>query len=158
MNKNLKTYQNDGFKGFVKVSELQLSCNQVPRVGGIYVVLRTSETEPKFLKHGTGGYFKEKDPNVSISKLEDKFISGSITMYIGKGDDLHERICKLLKFGNGHKIGHWGGRYLWQLSDAQDLLIAWKETPNGNPESIEKKMLEEYRKEYGKLPFANLRV
>jgi hypothetical protein len=61
-----------------------------------------------------------------------------------------------LRFGQGANIGHWGGRYLWQISDSDDLLVAWKKTPNDDPRIVETSMLAEYINEYGKLPFANL--
>jgi hypothetical protein len=30
--------------------------------------------------------------------------------------------------GRGELAGHWGGRYIWQLSDSADLIAAWKVT------------------------------
>lgn len=42
----------------------------VPQKPGVYFVLRLCETEPKFLEIGTGGFFKQKNPNVSIENLK----------------------------------------------------------------------------------------
>lgn len=152
----LNNYKNEGFKGFVKISDLRMSTDVLPRDKGVYVVIRKNDEKPKFLECGTGGHFKGKDPNVSISELENNLVSGSNVMYIGKATNLRNRLKQLLRFGAGANVGHWGGRYLWQLSDANDLIIAWKETPMEDPRTVEIRMLTEYVNKYGKRPFANL--
>ena len=73
-----------------------------------------------------------------------------------KATNLRKRLSQLLRFGAGSAIGHWGGRYLWQLADSADLLIAWKPTPEADPRSEEKQMLDEFVSLHGRLPFANL--
>lgn len=79
-------------------------------------------------------------------------------MYIGKATSLRKRLGQLLRFGAGANVGHWGGRYLWQLADADDLVIAWKETPMIDPRMVEASMLQDYVTHYGRLPFANLTI
>lgn len=149
-------YKEEGFSGFVKVSDLRLSLDLIPQTGGVYVVVRLSADRPKFIQEGTGGHFKGKNPNVSISELENNVVEGSLTMYIGKATGLRKRLGQLLRFGAGSNVGHWGGRYLWQLADADDLLIAWKETPMSDPREVEVSMLADYVNQFGCLPFANL--
>lgn len=149
-------YKEDGFMGFVKVSALRMSLSDLPDVKGVYVLLRIAKTELRFLKVGTGGHFKGKNPNADIETLKSNVVANSITMYIGKATSLRKRLGQLLRFGQGANIGHWGGRYLWQISDSDDLLVAWKKTPNDDPRIVEASMLAEYINEYGKLPFANL--
>lgn len=151
-------YKGDGFSGFVKVSDLRASSGIIPQSAGIYVVLRVSDNKPQFLGIGTGGHFKGKDPNVSIAELENNIVNGSSTMYIGKATSLRKRLGQLLRFGVGANVGHWGGRYLWQLADADDLVIAWKETPMIDPRMVEASMLQGYVTHYGRLPFANLTI
>ena len=58
--------------------------------------------------------------------------------------------------GQGKPVGHWGGRYIWQLSDSDELLVAWKVT-NDAPELVENEMLAAFVDRYDQLPFANLR-
>lgn len=125
-------YKEEGFTGFVRVADLRLASGMLPPTEGVYVVLRATNDKPVFLEEGTGGHFKDKNPNVAIAELERKFVKGSETMYIGKATNLRKRLSQLLRFGTGAKVGHWGGRYLWQLADSDDLLIAWKETYPSN--------------------------
>jgi hypothetical protein len=72
-----------------------------------------------------GGHFKEKDPTVTIPELQANWVADSSVIYIGKADAARKRLMQFAKFGAGQKIGHWGGRYIWQLADSNDQLVAW---------------------------------
>jgi len=154
-------FQELGFEGFSPISELILSnLAGVPRLPGVYVVLRECSDTPKFLDVGTGGHFKGKNPNVSISELTDNWASDAATIYIGKAggqksaSNLAKRIGSYLKFGTGQPVGHWGGRLTWQLADALDLVICWK--TDEFAERLEAELIDDFYQLYGKLPFANL--
>ena len=56
--------------------------------------------------------------------------------------------------------GHYGGRLIWQLKDAENLFICWKEfsEKNDDPKKIKQALINQFKKIHdGKLPFANLR-
>ena len=91
-------------------------------------------------------------------------MDGTEILYIGKAgggtssSTLYKRIKQYLDFGNGKKVGHWGGRYIWQLQDSDDLYFCWKETQTGNlPREEETSLITIFKESHeGKLPFTNL--
>jgi hypothetical protein len=82
---------------------------------------------PTFVDPGSGGWFKGRDPNVRAEVLEAKWVRGASILYVGKASSLESRLRQLVAFGTGKPVGHFGGRYLWQLADAMDLEIHWSE-------------------------------
>ncbi|WP_257120648.1 hypothetical protein [Porphyromonas gingivalis] len=154
---NIEEIKEDGFKGFESVKKLRKNSSRIPQDKGVYLVLKPQDMDVKFLETGTGGHFKDKDPNVSIDKLKAKWIEDTLVLYVGRtGRTLYERINELLRFGQGENIGHWGGRYLWQINHSEELVICWKEMQDEDPEEIWKQLLWDFESVYSKLPFANL--
>lgn len=145
-----------GFEGFVPFNEL-LSSVQLPKLKGVYVVLRTKREKVSFLEEGSGGYFKDKNPNVSIDELVDNWIDNAIVLYIGKASNLKNRLSIYKRFGEGKNLGHYGGRYIWQIKNAMsDLVVCWKATNEGDEDKTESDLIYSFREQYGKRPFANL--
>lgn len=147
-----------GFKRFVSFRELHDGqIENVPKTGGVYVVMRQSGDQSTYLQQSVGGWFKQQDPTVDVSALKAKWVAGSRVIYIGKGDDLRRRLREFMKFGAGRPIGHRGGRYVWQLKSSEEFVVAWRETGDVNPRQAEADLLRAFRKTYGgRLPFANL--
>lgn len=145
-----------GFYGFKTMSELFADSSLIPDPGGVYLVLRTSSAAPKFLLTGTGGHFKGKDPNVSAEELKRNWVAKSIVVYIGKATSLKRRLRQYFGFGQGRNVGHWGGRYIWQLQDSADLVVCWKQTPDDDPREVEKQLIQEFTTKFLKPPFANI--
>jgi hypothetical protein len=147
-----------GFKGFVTFAELREGgIEKVPHVGGIYVVLREAEDGPVFLDQSVGGRFKGKDPTVEIPILQARWIDTAACLYIGKANDLRRRLREYMRFGSGHRIGHWGGRYIWQVEGSEDLIVAWKETGKNSPRQADMDLLLAFGEVFDdRLPFANL--
>lgn len=147
-----------GFKGFVSFRELHDGqIENVPKTGGVYVVIRENDDLPVYLEQSVGGWFKGQDPTVDVPVLKTKWVVGSRVIYIGKGDDLRRRLREFTKFGAGRPIGHRGGRYLWQLKGPEGFVVAWRETGDLSPRQSEAELLRAFRQTYGgRLPFANL--
>jgi len=79
-------------------------------------------------------------------------------VYIGKATRPPRRLRQFRDFGAGKPVGHWGGRLIWQLADADELVVAWKITASEDPLEAERSLLGRFRGEYGSLPFANFRT
>jgi len=158
------------FDGKYKISIMQsndFDWKNVSNDIGVYVVAVEDNriALPLFFKKGVGGYFKNRNPNVLLEELNNNWIEFSNSderiLYIGKAggsgeSNLRKRIKQYMRFGQGRSVGHWGGRYIWQLRGVDDLYVYWKKCDN--PESKESKLLSEFKDVYGDLPFANLRM
>ena len=153
-----------GFQGFRTADDLRAtSLTSVPSTQGVYCVLRVSTTSPQFLSTNPGGKFKGRDPTQTEEWLVKKWIVGATILYIGKAgggssrETLKRRLRSYLNFGAGRPCAHWGGRSIWQLADAKDLLFAWRETLPEDAVAVERSMLLRFKREFNRLPFANLR-
>ena len=161
---SLDEIRRHGFQGFTSIAALQASaCRDVPAEQGVYLVLRPDRAVPTFLAKSVGGHFKGKDPTVDEEKLRRKWIDETAVVYIGKAGQadgnatLRSRLLAYMRFGQGEPIGHWGGRYIWQLEGSGRLLVCWKVTPDQTPAVVESALIQEFKGIYGKRPFANLR-
>ncbi len=152
---------NYGFRGFKKIKYLINECKEIPHLKGVFLILNYSE-DIKFLEKSTGGFFKSKDPNINILTLESRWVNETSILCIGSaGSDfekttLNSKIKKYLNFGTGKASGHFfWGRYVWQIENASELLIAWKPLPTKEDCELEKtKLNNEFIKKYLKSPFA----
>lgn len=148
-----------GFVGWKTWDELRAcSLSEVPPSAGCYVLYRSSTAPPDFLELSPGGRFKERDPTVAASVLADKWLDGAHVMYIGKADSVRARLRQYARFGVGEPVGHWGGRYIWQLADSAELLIAWRCVEGAeSARDYEKRLLKRFAELHGQhRPFANL--
>ncbi|GAA2753483.1 hypothetical protein [Amnibacterium kyonggiense] len=150
-----------GFRGFVPFAALRTA--DVPAAPGVYVVLRTAHGEPEFLAESAAGPRNGTAAAVSAEVLAKKWVPGPEVVYIGKATQrsggkrgLQKRLDEYVVHGAGGAAKHWGGRYVWQLADRDDLLVAWNVTDE-DPGVVESRMLGDFVDRYGVLPFANLR-
>ncbi len=132
---------------------------QISNVSGVYVIIYKQSKNPRFLSKGTGGWFKKKNPNVSIEKLKDKWViftkEKDKLLYIGQSNNLRRRIKSYIRFGNGCPVAKWGGRYIWQIDGADRLEVYFKESDN--PRKTEKQLIQDFKdNNKGRLPFANI--
>jgi hypothetical protein len=123
-----------------------------------YVVYRPSSEKPMFLDIDPGGRFKGKDPTVAVQVLEASWVAASRVIYIGKADVAKRRLKQFAAFGAGDPVGHWGGRYIWQLADSDELLVAWHSISWSElAREYEKRLLARFAALHGGArPFANL--
>lgn len=97
------------------------------------------------------------NPTVEVDTLASNWVAGASIIYIGKADQLQRRIKQYAQFGAGRPIGHWGGRYIWQVEGCQQLPLAWRALPDGSDARGEEIMLmQEFMTSHGARPFANL--
>ena len=150
-----------GFQGFVSFAALPAS--DVPAGAGVYVVTRSATTPPVFLPSSPAGWLKGKDPSVPIAVLEANWVPDEPVAYIGKADigttgkrGLRKRLDEYRRHGAGEPVGHTGGRYIWQLADSPELLVAWREESDAS--MLEQSMIQSFKAMHGgRRPFANLR-
>lgn len=142
-----------GFAGWVPVTAIRTSA--CPSTGGVYAIARASADPVLFAERSCGGGFKGRNPTVSRETLAANWVDGAEILYIGKADRLRRRLTQLADFGAGKAAGHWGGRLIWQLGDAGELLIAWKETPGRVPAEVRAELIAAFRESHSKPPFAN---
>ncbi len=151
-----------GFGGFLTVNHLRASrLAEVPKDPGVYVVMRPAAGRPTFLRTSAGGWFKGVDPTVPVSVLEARWITSSEVLYVGKAtagrsgrSGLQKRVGQLLAYGSGKPVGHQGGRYLWQVADSDEFLVAWRVV--ADPTAEENRLLAAFFKSYHSYPFANI--
>jgi hypothetical protein len=90
-------------------------------------------------------------------------VEKTVVLYIGKGGGdeikvtLQTRLMQYARFGHGKPYTHWGGRHIWQIENAHDLIVCWKPIQDEIPRAVEKKYIQLFKDQYGKRPFANIK-
>ena len=100
---------------------------------------------------------------MSIEILQQNWVNQSNILYIGKAGSLtgsatlYSRLKQYFDFGNGKSVGHYGGRYIWQIKKPYQLKVCWLPTPNHDPREVEKQLIKQFITQFGQRPFANLK-
>lgn len=148
-----------GFVGWHRFGDLRSHLRSIPGdARGVYLVYRDVDTRPRFLATNPGGTWGG-DPTVAVEVLGQKWVDGAHVLNIGKAGPrrLRSRLREYHSFGSGGSGRHRGGRYIWQIEGAWDLLVAWRVM--GAPEvprTVEEHMIAAFCTAYGTRPFANL--
>jgi hypothetical protein len=147
-----------GFHGFLPVRDLEARAAEIPAVPGVYAYLRNSINPPVFLERSPAGWFKGLDPTIGIEELRARWLPGCPVVYVGESGNLLKRLRDRARFAAGRAVGARGGRALWQLHDAQDLVVAWRTAKKGqSTKELERSLLDAFRLQWHQAPFANLR-
>ncbi|WP_314216537.1 hypothetical protein [Pseudarthrobacter equi] len=151
----------EGFAGFRPIDDLDIT--RIPQGTGLFVVIAPAGFLPRFLKRSTAGVFKKRQPSLPDPALRAAWVESASVLYLGKAGPgskgnrgLRRQIQEFVDFGRGKPPGHWDGRLIWQLADATDLVVAWKELPAEHLNQAEADYHTGFVAEFGKLPFANL--
>jgi len=156
-----KVSEYPGFEGFIPLNQVRSRLLSVPTEFGVYIVIRPSGSMAKFRERSEAGWFKDEDPSYPVEVLRSKWVRDAGVIYIGKAGPtarrtLRRRISELVRFGLCERVGHRGGRALWQLQGVWDARIAWK-VVRDNPADAEQSLIAKFERKYGQMPFANFR-
>lgn len=161
---SIEALRAEKFMGFESIRDLTLArCTSVPDAPGVYLVLRDPSVPPKFRVTSQGGHFKGRNPTVPVSELEARWVDGARVLYIGKAggggskSTLRKRLKCYMRFGSGKAVGHWGGRYIWQLEDCDSLSVCWAVADTVDAAVREGELIRAFSALHAKRPFANLR-
>lgn len=131
-------------------------CKNIPEEPGIYWV---------FAPEGMPIHFHTKSyhPKAKlypIKKLRDKFetCTDHRVLYIGKAEGrrgLRQRLKQYMAYGQGRGMVHQGGRAIWQIENADQLLLAYEVCEH--PGLREHQLLQAYRNKNHTYPLANWR-
>jgi restriction endonuclease S subunit len=151
----------DGFSEAIIIDKLrETRCAQVPEKSGIYLIIRSSVSEPHFLRKSTGGWFKGLDPSYPIKVVHENWVDGAHVMYVGMtaaDGGLRSRLCQFFDFGSGKRVGHRGGRLLWHLEDSGELLVRWRTCAANKADSAETAAITSFKSVHDdRRPFANM--
>ncbi|WP_022888169.1 hypothetical protein [Agromyces italicus] len=151
-----------GYAGFVTFGELRrLGASTKP---GVYVVLRSPSTQPTFLPVSPAG--KAKSFTEDVAHLQRNWIPGAEVIYIGlathgaRRDGIHRRLKQFRRTGAGTADNHGGGVWIFQLADANDLMVCWRaadDEADAYVAALEHHLIADFaaRAEQGRWPFAN---
>lgn len=134
----------EGFKLFLSVKPADL-----PDTPGLYVILRPSLDQAVILPTS-----RKRLKPYAVDDLLGRVVAGTPVVYIGSTiakTGLRGRVSAFRR----QAMNHSGGRSIWQLRDADDLVCAWVETPDHEADRVEDEYHDAFVKEYAKLPFAN---
>jgi hypothetical protein len=151
--------ENASLVGWHRFADILQHLQAIPTsAGGVYVVFREATDPPTFLERSPAARWRG-DPTEDVAVLAERWIKGVGVVNIGKAKhgQLRKRLRAYHSFGSGKSGRHSGGRYIWQLADAGECLVAWREEPiDIVPRDVEEAMIADFRKEFGKRPFANI--
>lgn len=146
-----------GWAGFIPLATLV--GKDAPNVPGVYVVIRESILAPVIGDKGIHQSEKQVAP-YGVDELAQRWIKGASVVYIGKAStSLRKRLGQYRRAGMAGGTSHNGGRSIWQLADAEDLLVAWHrvdlEAVGVDARQAEQDLIRAFARVYGRRPYTN---
>ena len=142
-----------GFKGLHPIGALiDGQAATAPEAPGVFVVCRLAEVPARFATANTAGKWKGQDPTLPVELLKEAWHPEAALLFVGGGANLRQRLRLFLDFGGGKAVAHWTGRALWQLSDAEDLIVGWRP---GDPKGDALALSQAFEARFGTPPWAN---
>src|SRR5205085_12113439 len=151
-----------GFTGFRTVGQLHADrCEEIPNECGVYAIVRETADAPEFTR-SSAPVWRRMDPGVAVDELEKHWVPNVELVYLGLASGtgvrskLKQRVKRMLRFGHGKVVAHWGGRFVWQLRDRTALRVAWKPASLEDAARLDAELREQFVRRHGRLPFANV--
>ncbi len=124
---------------------------------GVYIIYLENATQPSFTE-------RLNNPNLkkfaSCEWLLEKWQRTNSTnetdiVYIGKGECLKDRIRALIRFGHGKMNKHFGGEWLWQIKNLEDLKLLTSSCPLYKEGGYERWLIDIFLTDHNELPLCN---
>lgn len=150
---NRSSLEELGFEGFISL--VGLDPRSVPVGHGVYVVLRRHNERPHTLLEDNP-VRRARLRTYTLDDLNRRWVTGTPVIYIGKAmgqEGLRGRLKPFSKKSGSHS----GGRAIWQLEEADSLLVCWVETPGYLADRVEDDLIDQFKAVHGLTPFANVR-
>ena len=155
--------EQQGFEGFLLVGQLRHDrCEALPNLPGIYAVVRETIEKPEFMTRSNAAEYRGESPTRPIDELIECWVPRAQILFYGRAFGpgvrslIKQRVKRYMRFGQGRVVGHWDGRFVWQLRDHSSLRIAWKVIESGDLQAAEDELQLRFSAHYGEPPFANM--
>ena len=146
-----------GFTGFLTVGECienGLPSGEPSSQSGVYLLCLPASIKTEFIPPDEARATGNVCFPCSTNYLEEKWVDGAETLYIGKATQLRRRLRQLLRHAQARAVNHTGGEIVWQIRGYERILICWSLAPN--PRELEKSLIQGFKQsKQGRFPFAN---
>lgn len=163
MNKSkVLNYWNFTFEGFESLEHYEKNLHEISAERGLYVIIMQEGSPIEFTEKSCAGIFGQRKPDVAIELLKEQWVSDTLILFIGqagrkmKSCTIRKKIKKLISYGRGKKEAHFQGRYIWQIRNPFNLLLAWTVFDFDKEIPTTYELLDNFFKRHNKAPFANL--
>ncbi len=132
----------------------QSGCATIPKESGVYFVMVPDDMKISFLPSALNPHA----PSYEVAVLQKKYAicAEKKILYIGKAsgkNGLCQRLRQYMKYGWNEGTNHKGGRAIWQILHAEQLLLTYEICKDADKREHE--LLSEFKAKNGCYPLAN---